>query len=123
MKKRWVIFTIFINVCLLLFLSSCRVSGSVKSISLKSDEEVISVETGKFNYSDYTLEVTYSNKIEEVTLTEDMIKDYDKLKLYQVGSQTITITYQRVSCEVNVIVTRATLSDIVFESKNCNLHR
>lgn len=117
MKKRWVIFTIFINVCLLLFLSSCRVSGSVKSISLKSDEEVISVETGKFNYSDYTLEVTYSNKIEEVTLTEDMIKDYDKLKLYQVGSQTITITYQRVSCEVNVIVTRATLSDIVFESK------
>lgn len=116
--KKVGIMTILIGFCCMLVCAGCSAINSVTSIVLLDSQEEIVVEVGKFNYDDYKFSVNYSNGTKkEIVLTEDMISDYDKLKLYQVGKQTITIKYENFSYEMNITVQRTSLDDIVFEDK------
>lgn len=98
--------------------AGCSFSDSVKSITVLGYNEAIVVEIGKFDYNNYKIAVNYANgSYEEVDLTEEMISSYDQLKFYQVGEQTINITYKNCSCEVKLNVQRIKLDNIIFEDK------
>lgn len=118
MKKSCVLMVLLINICCLFIFASCSTNNFVKSISFQNNNEIVTIEIGKFNYDDYKITANYSdgNK-EEITLTEEMISAYDKLKFYKVGEQTIKITYKNCNCEIKINVQRANLDNLVFESK------
>lgn len=117
MKKTFVFITFLISMCCMVVFAGCAFDNSVKSISFSSGETVV-VELGKFDYDDYKIKVSYSSgKEEEIDLTEDMISSYDKLKFYQIGEQTITITYKNCSCKMKIDVKRAGLDNVAFEDK------
>lgn len=102
----------------MLVCAGCSVIISVTSIVLLNTEDAIVVEVGKFNYDDYKFNVTYSNGTsKQITLAQDMIDDYDKLKLYQVGEQTITVKYENFSYDMKITVKRASLDDVEFNDK------
>ena len=114
MKKTNLLLTLFISVCCAFLFAGCTSGGSVKSINIANNDEAITVQLGQFNYDDYVVVVNYSNgKTEEISLTEDMVDTYEKLKFYQVGEQTIKITYKNRSCDMKVNVVRTSLNDII----------
>lgn len=118
MKKACLFLSMLINICCMFIFAGCSANSSIKSISFSDTGEAVVIELGKFNYDDYKININYSNgKSEEMTLTEDMISLNDKLKFYQVGDQTITITYKNFNCEMKFKVQRAKLNNIEFEDK------
>lgn len=118
MKKICLFTTLFICVLCTFAFVGCSMGKTVKSIEFIDNGEEIVIELGKFNYDDYKINVKYSNgKSEEVTLTEEMISTYDKLKFYQVGEQEINVIYKNKKCKISVTVKRSNLDGVVLESK------
>ena len=113
-KKIWL--TIIFICCSILFLVACKEERFAKSISLNdySSEQPIEVDMGKFSYSGYTVTITYDKgKTETLPLTEDMIPETDKLKFYQEGKNSITISYKGAETSVEINVSRIQFSDTV----------
>lgn len=118
MKKTCIFMLFLISVSCTLIFAGCSMVNSVKSISFLDNGEEIVIEIGKFDYDNYKINVSYSDgKTEEITLTEDMVSAYDKLKFYQVGEQLINIKYYNCSCEIKICVQRKSLNELVFEDK------
>lgn len=102
-------------------LIGCSNKEKVTAIAIKDSEgaPAIEVKVGEFDYSSYTLAVTYSSgSVVEVALSEDMISELDRLKLYQPGDHVITVSYGGCSCLINVSVKRATFGLIKFPDNN-----
>lgn len=117
MKKKCLFATIFLSICCAFIFAGCSFGNPVKSIGFLNENEIV-IEIGKFDYNDYKILVTYTNgKTEELTLTEDMISTYEKLKFYQEGQQTVNIEYMGRSCKMQINVKRATLENIVLKNK------
>ena len=113
-KKIWL--TIILLCCSILFFVACKEERLANSISLNgySSETPLELTIGKFTYSDYTVSVIYDNgEKEELTLTEDMIPETDKLKFYHEGRNTITITYKGAETSVAINVARNKFSDTI----------
>ena len=101
-----------------LLLAGCTGTEEITSIDIK-DKTVIEMPIGKLNYSAHTLLVTYdSGSVAEVALSEDMISELDRLKLYQPGEHEITVSYGGQACKINVRVKRASFSEIKFPENN-----
>lgn len=119
MKKTNLLLTLFISICCVFLLTGCTGGGWIKSISISNNDEAITVQLGQFNCEDYTVVVNYSDgRKEEISLTEDMIDTYERLKFYQVGEHTLKVTYKNRSCDMKVNVVRTSLDDILrFDDK------
>lgn len=86
--------------------------------TIAGSEQSIEIEPGEFPYGDYKLTVTHdSGATEEVSLTEDMILEDEKIKLYRLGEQKITVTYKGASCEISVNVKYKSLDHITLSDK------
>lgn len=89
--------------------------------TIAGSEPSIEIEPGEFPYGDYSLIVTHdSGETEEVALTEDMISEDEKIKLYRLGEQKIAVTYKGASCEISVTVKYKTLDHILLQDKTVN---
>lgn len=110
LKKEIICIMIFM---FMMFLYSCGIE-KLTSIEVSSNNNVVYI--GNFNYKDYKLILSYdSGRTEEVELTEDMISDVDKLKLYTEGNQDIKITYKEKETIFNVNVKRNNFEGVVFD--------
>lgn len=102
--------------CSLLMFAACKQARVAQSISLNgySAEEPLEICMGKFSYSGYTVSIVYDDgETEELPLTEDMIPETDKLKFFQEGKSSITITYQGATTSVAIDVLRNEFPDNV----------
>lgn len=102
-------------------LAGCSKTEKITSIALKDydAESAIEIQIGKFDYSAHTLVVNYdSGSVVEVALSEDMISELDRLKFYQPGDHTITISHGGKSCEFKISVKRNTFGEISFPENN-----
>ena len=120
MKKTGIILicTLLTVLSCILF-AGCSKEEQVTAIELKDSATAIEVQIGRFDYSEYTLLVTYnSGSVVELALSEDMISELDRLKLYQPGDHVITVSYGGQSCEVGVSVRRNTFGNIKFRENN-----
>ena len=116
MKKTGILFicTLLTVLSCILF-AGCSNKEQVTSIELKDSSAAIETQIGRFDYGEYTLLVTYnSGSVVELALSEDMISELDRLKLYQPGDHVITVSYGGRSCEITVSVKRNTFGEIGF---------
>lgn len=122
--KKTRLFTLLTLITLLFIfaLFGCgKKEDAVLSVSLKNHDPNTVIETalGDFDYSQYTVIVTYeSGNTEEITLSEEMIADTDLLKLYQVGDHEISINYGDQKYAFKVSIKRATFEDLKFPDNN-----
>ena len=105
-KKVWL--TIILICCSIFLFSGCAEERLATSILINGylAENPLEFTIGDFSYNDYTVSVTYEDGgTETITLTEDMIPETDKLKFYQEGRNSITVTYKgaETSVEINVL--------------------
>lgn len=108
--------TIISICCGMLLFAACKEDRAVESISLNdySAETPLEISMGALSYKDYTVTITYDDgETEEVTLTEEMISETDKLKFYQEGESEITITHKGVSTSVAIKVVRNEFAESV----------
>ena len=109
-KKEIICIIIFMS---MMFLYSCGIE-KLTSIEVISDNNIVYI--GNFNYKDYKLILNYdSGRTEEVELTESMISDVDKLKLYTEGNHDIKITYKEKETTFNVNVKRNNFEGVIFD--------
>ncbi|MGN1062051.1 MAG: MBG domain-containing protein [Candidatus Scatosoma sp.] len=88
------------------------------NFTLSGSEQIVEIAPGEFPYGEYRLTLTRpSGETEEVALTEDMIPENEKIKLYRQGEQSITVFYNGASCEIAVNVKMKSLSRITLEDK------
>ena len=88
------------------------------TFTVAGSEQAVEIEPGEFPYGEYKLTVTHdSGETEEVILTEDMIPEDEKVKLYRHGEQQITVVYNGVSCEIRVNVRYKNLEHIKLNDK------
>lgn len=122
MKKARILFiSAIVAVFACVLLVGCSKTEKISSIELKdiNADDVIEVQIGKFDFESYTLIVSYdSGSTKEVTLTEDMVSELDRLKLYQAGEHVITVSYSGKTCEVNISVKRNVFGDLNFPENN-----
>ena len=114
LKKVWI--TMILICCSLLIFAACKQARVAQSISLNgySAEEPLEICMGKFSYSGYTVSIVYDDgETEELPLTEDMIPETDKLKFFQEGKNSITITYKGATASVAIDVLRNEFPDNV----------
>lgn len=121
--KKVRLFTLLVLIAMLalLVLVGCEKKNTVLSVSLKdhTPDTVIEVAVGKFDYSAYTLVVTYdSGDVEELALTEEMVTQADLFKLYQVGEHDITVFYGEHTYTFKVSVKRSTFDAVAFPESN-----
>lgn len=118
MKKAGLFVTLLLSACCTFIFAGCSAKDRVSAVRLSGGNQSIVVEVGKFDFDDYKVVVSHaSGAAEEIALTEDMISPQDRLKLYQVGKQTISIVYKNCSCQVQIIVERLNFDDISFDDK------
>lgn len=122
MKKTRIILicTVVIAIACMIF-AGCSKTEQISSIALKDNDpnSAIELQMGKFDYGAYTLVVNYdSGSVVEVALSEDMISELDRLKFYQPGDHTITISHGGKSCELKISVKRNTFGELCFPENN-----
>lgn len=122
MKKTRIILicTVAIAIACIIF-AGCSKTEQISSIALKDNDpnSVIELKMGKFDYSAYTLVVNYdSGSVVEVALSEDMISELDRLKFYQPGDHTVTVSYGGKSCDLKISVKRNTFGELCFPENN-----
>lgn len=105
-NKVWI--TIILICCSIFFFSACAEDRIATSISINGylAENPLEFTIGDFSFSDYTVSVTYEDgETENIALADTMISETDKLKFYQEGRNTITVTYKgaETSVEINVL--------------------
>lgn len=108
------VLTLIILLALVVF-SGCDKKDKVSSVSLKDHDaqSAIEMKMGEFDYEAYTVIVTYeSGKTQELALTEQMIKEEDLFKFYQVGEHDITLLYGKKSYSFKVSVKRSTFGKL-----------
>ena len=75
----------------------------------------VNIRIGEFNYSDYKVTATYgSGKIEEATLTEEMIAPKDRLKFFLEGEHEIEVEFLRNTTTFKVNVRRNVFAGAEF---------
>ena len=114
------ILTIFVTLSLLL-LTGCKKDDRISSVALKDHDSntAIEIAVGEFDYSSYTLVVTYeSGNTEELALTKEMIVETDIFKFYQVGEHDINISYQKHTYTFKVSVKRSTFKELSLPQDN-----
>lgn len=122
MKKIRILFictVIIAATCLLVV--GCTKPEQITSVALKdmTPDSVVELQMGNFDYSAYTVLVNYdSGSVEEVALSEDMISELDRLKFYQPGEHTVTISHAGKSCELKISVKRNVFGEIRFPENN-----
>ena len=120
-KTRLFTSAILILIFALLVCAGCKKEDKVSSISLKDHDpdSVIEMVAGGFDYSAYTLIVSYdSGNTEEIPLTEEMIAEADLFKFYQEGDKEITISYQGLQYVFKISVKRSTFGSLSFPENN-----
>ena len=93
----------------------------ISAIAIKdyASDSVIEVERGAFDYSAYTVVVTYeSGKTEERPLDESMLAETEQVKFYQVGEHEITVSYGGSSCVFKTSVKRSFFENVSFPGNN-----
>ena len=122
MKKARLITILTLLVTLsLLLLTGCKKDDKISSVALKDHDPntAIEIAVGEFDYSLYTLVVTYeSGNTEELALTKEMIVETDIFKFYQIGEHNINVSYQRHTYTFKVSVKRSTFKDLSFPQNN-----
>ncbi len=115
MKRRFLLMKIIITavMCMLCIMSFCACGrDEVTAISLSGSTEI---EIGSFDYSDYTLSVTYeSGREESIALTSDMLGASDNIKFFNEGTQEITVEYGGKTCTFSLAVKAHTFTDLSF---------
>lgn len=88
------------------------------SHTVAGSEQMVEIEPGEFPYGEYKLIVTYaSGETEEIPLTEDMIPEEEKIKLYRRGKQKIAVFYNGAKCEISVNVKYKSLEHVQLKDK------
>ena len=122
MKKIRILLICFAVVALAcVIFAGCSKTEQITSIELKdmTPENVIETKIGEFDYSSFTVLINYdSGSVEEIALSEEMISELDRLKFYQAGDHTITVSYGGNTCEFNVSVKRNTFGELKFPENN-----
>lgn len=117
MNVKKILITMFLSCCFgLLLFAGCTEESSVQSIALKkySAEAPLEISIGEFPYEAQTLVITHDNgEKQEIVLTEDMISETDKLKFYQEGQANVTISYEGVTTQIAINVSRKVFDDSV----------
>lgn len=102
--------------------TGCSKKGDkVSSVSLKDNDPntAIEIALGEFDFSTYTLVVTYeSGSTEEIALTDEMVAETDLFKLYQVGEHDITVSYGEHKYTFKVSIKRDTFGELTFPQNN-----
>lgn len=105
-KKYIPIITAIIALFASIFLASCTGYRSISGIEIKN-KETIEVVSGDFDYEDIKVIITYSaGDTREITLTEDMIPDTDKLNFFKLGEHEIRVIYNETyltTMKINVV--------------------
>ncbi|MCQ2400176.1 MAG: MBG domain-containing protein, partial [Clostridia bacterium] len=118
------------TIALALVMSVCLAIGIScnKEVRLVDVDFIIDPDTpkaytvGEFSYEGYSLVRTYSDgTTETVPFTAEHISDVERMKLWQVGKQTISFEYE--GEEVSFDRTREELVDILEFSFDCNFLR
>lgn len=123
MKKTRILLicTVVMAFACIFVVAGCSKTEKISSIELKdiAPETAIEFQVGRFDYSEYSLAVKYdSGSVVEVALSEDMISELDRLKFYQPGDHTITISHGGKSCELKISVKRDTFGELKFPEDN-----
>lgn len=116
------IITIICALFISVFLASCTGYRSISGIEMKN-KETINVVSGNFIYEDVKVIVKYSaGDTREVTLTEDMIPDSDKLNFYKIGEHEIRVVYNdRYLTTMKINVVRDEFDDVYkLEDLTCD---
>ena len=121
-KVRWLTLLALVVAISAMVLVGCAKGGDkVSSVLLKDNDPNTAIEIvlGEFDCSAYTLVVDYeSGSTEEIALTEDMIREADIFKLYQVGDHEITINYEGKEYAFKLSVKRASFGELSFPKNN-----
>lgn len=123
MKKArlFTLLTLVIMLALFVLVGCSKKEEQIASVSLKDHDPSTAIEmvVGEFDYSAYTLVVTYtSGSTEEIALAEEMIAETDLFKLYQIGDYDITLHYGEQEYTFKVSVKRAAFEDLTFPQNN-----
>ena len=121
-KVRWLTLLALVVAISAMVLVGCAKGGDkVSSVLLKDNDlnTAIEVVLGEFDCSAYTLVVDYeSGSTEEIALTEDMIREADIFKFYQIGDHEITIDYEGKEYAFKLSVKRASFGELSFPKNN-----
>ncbi|MCI7094522.1 MAG: leucine-rich repeat protein, partial [Clostridiales bacterium] len=116
MKKRSLIliFTVTAILLCLFGLSACvHKSPVLESISVMGETEVY---VDEFRYSDYTITAKYSdNSTKTAALTADNLSADDIAKLSAVGTHSLTVSYEGVTCLWTVTLKNHDFTGVTFE--------
>ena len=105
-----------------MFLAGCAGYRSIDRIEMKNTE-TIEVVSGNFIYEDVKIIVVYSGgDTREVTITQDMIPDTDKLNFYKIGEHEIRVIYnERYLTTMKINVVKDTFDDVYkLEDLTCD---
>lgn len=127
MRKRFLtlIFTITAMLTCIFGLSACE-NGSpdtekpdaptLESISVTGETEVY---VDEFRYSDYTITAKYNdNSTKTATLTADNLSADDQAKLTTIGTHSLTVNYESVTCPWTVTLKNHDFTGVTFEDSN-----
>ena len=123
MKKTrlFLISALALTMLILLTLVGCGSKSKVSSISLKEHDPNTAIEMliGNFDYSAYTLLVSYDNEtVEEFILTKEMISEADQFKFYQEGEHDITVSYLNKEYVFKISVKRSEFGSLTLPENN-----
>lgn len=97
----------------LIFLYGCIYGFVVESIAVESSSLPDEIQISSFDLHDLILEVIYRNGTEDARrVSEDMLSESDRFKLTQVGTHTITVTYESVSTTFTITLLP---DDIIYQ--------
>ncbi|MBR2374707.1 MAG: hypothetical protein IKA88_00255, partial [Clostridia bacterium] len=120
MRKGKLYISILLGLCLCLFTAFFTACGkdekpapTLESISVSGETEVF---IDEFDYADYTITATYSdNSTKTATLTADNLSADDNAKLSTVGTHSLTVSYESVTCSWTVTLKNHEFSGVTFD--------
>lgn len=118
MKKNCKFLILLTLIFFVFLLGGCHNDDSVVDIKIKDNsiDNPFEIEIGEHKLDEYILLVEYeSGNIVETDINENMILESEMIKFYKIGSQEVTIKYERKSVIMYVRILSKNLEDIYLE--------
>ena len=121
MRKGKLYISFLFGLCLCLFTAIFTACGkeetppapTLESISVSGETEIF---IDEFDYADYTITATYSdNSTKTATLTADNLSAEDNANLSTVGTHSLTVSYESVTCSWTVTLKNYEFTGVTFD--------